>query len=276
MTEKLEIRIHGDAALPTLIYLPGLHGDWTLVGGFRLAVGNRVRFVEMTYRRTLTWSLDDYAQAIETALAERGIVRGWLLGESFGSQVLWSLAGRGRFPVEAAILAGGFVRYSMRWGVRLAERIGGSIPLSLITRMLFGYAKVARFRYRHSPETLANIHQFIARRTELDRQAAVHRLRLIARNDPRPIARQIKVPVYGLTGLIDPIVPWCCARPWLKKNCPSLRDYKIIPNADHNVLGTAPESAARQILGWMGANQAAMAGCARLFAPATKASRTAG
>ena len=59
VTEKLEMRIHGDASLPTLIYLPGLHGDWTLVGGFRRALGGRVRFVEVTYPRTLIWTLED-------------------------------------------------------------------------------------------------------------------------------------------------------------------------------------------------------------------------
>ena len=114
---------------------------------------------------------------------------------------------------------------------------------------------MARFRYRHSPETLANIHEFIARRTELDRQAAVHRLRLIEQNDPRPIARQVKVPVYGLTGLVDPIVPWFCVRPWLKKNCPSLREYRIIGRADHNVLGTGAQAAAEQVLRWMSTGQ---------------------
>ena len=96
MSEKLELRVYGDGSLPTLIYLPGLHGDWTLVGSFRRALGGRVRFVEMTYPRTLEWSLDDYAAAIEAALAERGIARGWLLGESFGSQVLWGLVARSR------------------------------------------------------------------------------------------------------------------------------------------------------------------------------------
>ena len=58
MEEKLQLRVYGDASLPTLIYLPGMHGDWTLIGGFRNAVAGRVRFVEMTYPRTLTWSLD--------------------------------------------------------------------------------------------------------------------------------------------------------------------------------------------------------------------------
>ena len=125
---KMEMRVHGDAALPTLVYLPGLHGDWTLVGSFRHAIRGRVRFVEVTYPRTLTWSLEEYAQGVETALAERGIVRGWLLGESFGSQVVWSLVARSRFHVEAVVLArirrrrqSGVVRVAL---VRVDERPG--------------------------------------------------------------------------------------------------------------------------------------------------------
>lgn len=251
MNEKLEIRVHGDPLLPTVVYLPGLHGDWTLVGSLRHAIAGRVRFVELTYPRTLTWSLDDYAKEVESALAQRGILRGWLLGESFGSQVLWSLVARNQFQIEAVILAGGFVRHPMRWGVRIAERLCGDIPLSLLTHILFGYAKVARFRYRHSPETLANIHEFIARRTETDREAAVHRLRLIAGNDPRSVARKAIVSVYALTGLIDPIVPWFLVRPWLRKHCPTLRDFRIVWRADHNVLGTGSQVAAEQILRWI-------------------------
>src|SRR5215472_4578534 len=71
--EALQVRVHGAPELPTLIYLPGLHGDWTLVRSFRTALGNRVRFVELTYPRSLTWSLDDYAGAIEDALTEHEI-----------------------------------------------------------------------------------------------------------------------------------------------------------------------------------------------------------
>ena len=114
MAEELQLRVHGAASLPTLIYLPGLHGDWTLAGGFLRALGGQARFVEMTYPRTLTWSLEDYAAAIETALARAGIPDGWLLGESFGSQPLWALVGRGKFPARGVILAGGFVKHPMR------------------------------------------------------------------------------------------------------------------------------------------------------------------
>ena len=82
MDETLEIRIRGSDRCPTLIYLPGTHGDWTLVGSFHRALGDRVRFVEINYPRTVSWSLDKHAAAIEAGLAEHGIRSGWVLGES--------------------------------------------------------------------------------------------------------------------------------------------------------------------------------------------------
>src|SRR2546423_13726268 len=41
--EQIQLRIHGDPIKRTLIYLPGMHGDWTLVSSFRAAVGDQVR-----------------------------------------------------------------------------------------------------------------------------------------------------------------------------------------------------------------------------------------
>jgi pimeloyl-ACP methyl ester carboxylesterase len=251
MSDGVEIRVYGDPARLTLVYLPGLHGDWTLVGRFRRALRDDVRFVEVTYPRTLTWTLEDHAAAVEAALAEAGIARAWVLAESFSSQVLWQMAARKRFDIEGIILAGGFVRHPLCWGVRLSERIAGSISLGLLTQILFGYARLARVRFETSPEALAEIKEFIARRTELDRQAAKHRLRLVAECDPRRIVRELQTPVYALTGLFDPIVPWPRVRWWLKRNCPALREYKIIWAADHNVLGTGTKLAAECVRGWM-------------------------
>ena len=251
--EVLQIRIQGDASLPALIYLPGLHGDWTLVASFRRAVGGRVRFVEFTYPRSLTWSLEDYADAIEAKLLEHGITRGWLLGESYGSQIVWPLSRAGRkFCTEGIILAGGFVKHPFRWGVCRARDFCHGVSLSWLTRLLFFYGKVARFRHRQAPETMAGIQEFIARRTELDKEAATHRLRLIAANDPRELARGVAAPVYFLSGLFDPIVPWPWVRWWLKRHCAACRDTKIIWRADHTVLATAPGEAAKQVWEWMG------------------------
>jgi len=252
MEEQLQLRIQGDASRPTLIYLPGLHGDWTLIPSFKRALGNRARFVEVTYPRTLTWSLDDYAAGVEAALREKGITRGWILAESFGSQILWPVIARGKFQIEGAILAGGFVKHPIRAAVRFAERCGRGIPLRWLIWIMFTYAKIARYRYRHSPETQAGIQEFIARRSvELDRQAAVYRLRLIAASDFREIARSARVPIYAITGGIDPIVPWFIVRFWLRRNCPALRNYKIMWRADHNVLSTAANAAADQVVQWM-------------------------
>lgn len=251
MTEELQIRIHGSETLPTLVYLPGLHGDWTLIGRFRKALAGRVRFVEITYPRTLTWSLDDYADGVEAALARHGITRGWLLAESFSSQVVWPLLTRKGFQAESVILAGGFVRHPINWGVRLAEFVCGAMSLGLLTRILFGYARIARLRKRHSPEAKAALDEFLARRTRLDQQAAKHRLHLLAQNDPCAIARSVTVPVYGITGFFDPIVPWPWVRKWLTKNCPALKEYKIIRRSDHNVLGNAPSTAAEFVIRWM-------------------------
>jgi pimeloyl-ACP methyl ester carboxylesterase len=249
--EALQIRIHGAPHLPTLVYLPGLHGDWTLVGDFRRQLAGHVRFVEFTYPRTRTWSLDEYAVAIENLLAQNGITRGWLLGESYGSQILWTLVARHTFSAPGIILAGGFARHPLQWGVRLVRKIFGRLPFKLLIWLLFTYSKLARLRYRRAPETLASIDDFVTRRTEPDRQAALHRLDQIANFDAREIARTTQLPVFYLSGWFDPIVPWHPVRKWLRQNCPNWRGDKIIFRADHNILATAAGPAARQVLAWL-------------------------
>lgn len=252
--ERLQMRVHGDASLPLLVYLPGIHGDWTLIPSFRAAVAGRARFVEFIYPRTLDWSLVDYARAVAEALRRAELGSGWLLGESFGSQLVWPLLDAqvaSGFRADGIILAGGFVRYPLVPMVRLTERLCEGMSLALLKRILGGYARFARFRHRHAPETLASIGEFVERRTELDKRAAQYRLRLICENDPRPVARAVRTPLWHLTGAWDPIVPWVLVRPWLARHCPGYRGGRVLWAADHNVLSTAPRAAADAVLGWM-------------------------
>ena len=244
------IRTHGVRDARTLIYLPGLHGDWTLIGRFREALASRAFLVEITYPRTVTWSLEDYADGVITALEEQGIHQGWLLAESFSSQVAWRMLESGSFSVQGLILAGGFVRHPMLWGVRFAERVAGAISLGLLIKILFAYARLAR---RRSGRRSGELDEFIARRTALDQQAAKHRLHLLAASDPCVVARRTAIPVYGLSGLFDPIVPWWPVRSWLREYCPALRDFRIIRRCDHNVLSNAAKAAADQVASWMSA-----------------------
>jgi len=251
-SEKMQIRVHGTDEQPTLIYLAGLHGDWTLIGDFRKQVADKVRFVEITYPRTVVWSLDNYAEALEQCLAKYGITSGWLLAESYGSQVAWQLAARKNFSIQAIVLAGGFVKYPLPGGVWFARTSLKLFPLPLLIWLLVAYGKIARIRYRRAPETLLALNEFIARRTELDRQAMVHRLDQISAFDPRKIVRQLQIPVYQLSARLDPVVPFPLVRHWLRKNCPALRGTVAIGAIDHNLLTTAHYKCAQQILAWMG------------------------
>jgi pimeloyl-ACP methyl ester carboxylesterase len=259
--QEIQIRITGDASLPTLIYMPGLHGDWTLAASFRAAIAGRARFVELVYPRTLTWTIDDYTDALQRVLLDHGLTHGWLLGESFGSQFVWTLLdrqfaaqGNGQqnvFHADGAILAGGFVKHPWSWGPRTLRRIGERTSTKNYTRELRIYARYAKFRHRRAPETLASIDEFVARRTDLDRQAMRHRLTLLDQYDPRPVARRTHVPVHYLGGIVDPLVPWPLVRIWLRRNCPGYRGGKTFWFADHNVLATAPKQCADLILEWM-------------------------
>ena len=251
--EQIQCRVHGDLSLPALIYLPGLHGDWTLVASFRAAVQGKVRFVEFAYPRRTDWSLDDYAHAVVEELIAQGITSGWILAESFGSQVAWKILERAdaRFQPLGLILAGGFVRYPVTLGVHGLHAAHRLMPWWLFRLLLKFYARYARLRHRRALETLASIAEFVERRTPADRAAIASRYPLIARNDPRDVARRTTLPVCALSGCFDPIVPWPLVHPWLRKNCPGFRARRIILNADHNVLGTAPRISAEQILRWM-------------------------
>jgi pimeloyl-ACP methyl ester carboxylesterase len=266
--EVLCVRVHGSDQSPTVIYLPGLHGDWTLIPAFRAEISSRARFVEFTYPRTRSWSLDDYAANIIDLLSKYGIKSGWLLGESFGSQILWAIARRNTTPTAAPslsgdgqaatsfkplgfILAGGFVRHPVPAAVWCAYQIFKSTPPVGQQVMLWLCRVYGRLRFWNSPQNRDHFDEFLTRRTSQDWAAATHRLRLIVQNDPRPTARQTTLPVYHLAGLIDPIVPGFLIRAWLRSRCASYRGGEILLMADHNVLGTAPRASAQLISDWI-------------------------
>jgi pimeloyl-ACP methyl ester carboxylesterase len=258
--EDVQFRVHGDAHLPTLIHLPGLHGDWTLLGPFRAALGGRARFVESTYPRRLDWSLEDYAGAIEAALLEHGINSGWILGESFSSLVAWQFLARQQAPDRAAafkvtglFLVGGFIRHPWPWAVRFAHSTSRIVSLKLLRFLCQLYGRAARRRYGDCPEVVAELDEFVERRAiEPDRRVITQRYTLIAHSDPRPIARHTTLPVLQLTGAWDPIVPWWQVRPWLRRHCPGHRASRVIWSGGHNVLLSAPRKSADQIMDWVG------------------------
>jgi pimeloyl-ACP methyl ester carboxylesterase len=255
---ELQMRIHGEAERPSLIYLPGLHGDWTLVSSFRVALGDQVRFVELTYPRTVTWSLEDHARAVLDKLAGHGVREGWLLAESFSSVVAWAILERAAatgFTVRGVILSGGFVRYPYPVMVHLARALNRAVPLWMIKVLCWIYGRYAVLRHRQAPETLECVAEFMRRRSErADRRAICYRYDLILQSDARKVAQSTKVPIYQLCGFVEPVVPWWPVRRWLRRHCSSYKGSRLIWRADHNVLGTAPRVAAEQVVSWMGSS----------------------
>jgi pimeloyl-ACP methyl ester carboxylesterase len=251
--EKIQLRDYGNSELATLVYLPGLHGDWTLVSSFRAVITEHVRFIEFAYPCRTDWTLNDYADAVIAELTARQITCAWLLAESFGSQVAWKIlerSGTGFVP-RGLVLAGGFVKHPITPGVHLLHMLHRAMPWWTFQLLLKTYARYARFRHRQAPETLASVSEFVQRRTQADRAAIASRYPLIAAADLREFAMQNTLPVFALSGFFDPIVPWPLVHPWLRKHCGGFRERRVIFNADHNVLGTAPGKAADQIMAWI-------------------------
>ena len=114
------------------------------------------------------------------------------------------------------------------------------------------YGLYAGFKHRNSPETLATVREFIARRTPEDFGVMRARIRLIEGNDPGAVARGVKVPVHALAGWLDLIVPWWRVNRWLRRNCVGFAWSKVILGADHTVLATAPEKAVEWVRKWAG------------------------
>ncbi|HEX7861075.1 MAG TPA: alpha/beta hydrolase [Verrucomicrobiae bacterium] len=256
---ELQFRVDGEPTSPTLIYLPGLHGDWTLLPGFRELAKARFRLAQFTYPRTLSWSLRDYAQAVDQQLKTAGIRSGWILAESFSSQVAWTWLkqaqdGATDFRFEGMILAGGFVRYPMLLNLAAARFFFAVTPW-WAWRLLFKvYLAYSGFRHRNAGPAGNCAEEFIARRTPLDLATMRARLRLIAEADLREVARKARCPIYQVAGVIDPVVPPAMVARWLRRNCRTFAGARVIWPADHNVLGTEPAAALAQIENWVSAS----------------------
>jgi pimeloyl-ACP methyl ester carboxylesterase len=267
-TETLEVRIHDAGVEPVIVYLPGLHGDWTLLAGFRRALAGRACLVEFSYPRRSDCSPDDYVREILAALRNRGLKRAWLLGESFGSLVAWSFIARSardpsrrnaapapEFEVQGLILAGGFVWHPLMWGVALVHQVSRVIPMWMLSAACRAWAHWAERRCAGCTEAVEGIREFVARRTNSEDRAAINaRYRMILESDPRAVAQSAHFPVLSITGTIDPIVPWPIVSRWLRRNCPGYGETRVIRRAGHAVLLDAPIESANQVLRWMAAS----------------------
>ena len=280
--DQVQVRLHGhpDRQPITFLYLPGLHGDWTLLGPLRRALGGCACLVEVAYPCRSDWTLADYARSVLEEVTRVGAGPCWILGESYSSQVAWELLAQlaartspvassgspapatpaAGFSAAGLILVGGFVRHPWPWGVDLLGYVSSVAPAWFVGCACRAYAALAGWRSgagggvpSASPEAacFAELELFVRRRADpADRRAINSRYRLIRQSDPRPGARAARLPVYQLSGFWDPLVPWWQVRRWLRRDCPGYIATRVVAGAGHNVLLGAAEESARQILEW--------------------------
>lgn len=243
---------------PVLVYLPGVHGDDTLLGAFRARVGEDLRLVAFSYPTSTAVTLPDLAAGAWSQLRSLTDQPVWLLAESFGSQVAWAMLSQAQsapdtaLPVRGVILAGGFVRHPWPWAVATVRWLLGSLSPRVIRVFFRIYPWWALLAYRNAPEILTAMPEFVARRREpADQAALLHRLLLIQLADLREIARETRLPVYQLSGFWDPVAPWPWVRSWLRRHCPGWRETAVVTGADHVVLGTGTASAVAAVRRWL-------------------------
>lgn len=250
---ELRLEAHGATTGPTLLYLPGVHGDNTLLGSFRARLGDDVHLLEVIYPVTASGTLTELATAVWQAAARVANRPVWLLAESFGSQVAWAMLSQTPpREVRGVILAGGFVRHPWPWAVRLTRLVLSQMTPGAIRAFFRIYPLWAGLAYRNAPVVATALPEFIARRQQpADHRALIQRLRLIEAADFRETVRQLRVPIWQLTGRWDPVVPWWSVRRWLRGNHAEYRGTAVRPGADHVVLATDAAGSVAAVRQWM-------------------------
>lgn len=253
-------RVSGPADSPVLVYLPGVHGDWTLMGELRALLAPHCRLIEIAYPHAASdWTLDDYAFRLAALFDRLALPPAHLLGESFGSLVAWEFTGRHPERVRSIILAGGFCASPGPFRVALGRLAAGLMPASLATRCAALYF---RLRWRSSPTVLSHAiagpeESFPAMRTRRGWRAIRNRLQIIARTDLRSRLCTVNAPVLYLGGARDIIVPVRREIATLRRQLPSQTPFhsELLPRASHAILPARPAQTARIIIDWINASE---------------------
>lgn len=254
-TRELAWRVSGPPEAPVLIYVPGIHGDWTPMWRIRELLNQKLRLVEIAYPRAPEWSLDDYTARLFDLFESQNIASAHLLAESFGSLVGWDFALKHPGRVRSLILAGGFCSTPGRLRVAMAWLFQKLVPSALLDRMIDCYL-VFLIRKRLPKDAFSPEDFFPSSRTRRGHQAIARRLEIIKRTDVRKLLGGLRLPILYLGGSLDLVVPVrreirclsrnlhenCAFRPVLLKGAP----HAIVPARFREVTGLITDWIAEQ------------------------------
>jgi 3-oxoadipate enol-lactonase len=245
-------QVTGPEEHPPLVYLPGVHGDWTPLGRARSLLNESFQLVEAAYPRVAHWSLADFSQALESLLDALKLDSVHLVGESFGSLVAWEFGLTHPRRVRSLALVGGFSHPPSRTA-GLAKHALSLVPTALFETGVDMYVahKNRRGEPRHPPGE--GVPPYAAVRTASGRRATANRMRLIQRTDFRPLLSQVAFPVRYIGGEKDRLVPVQRELRTLQQHLPAICNFqgRVLPGAPHMIIVSHPEQTVEHLAEWV-------------------------
>ena len=241
----------GDPDAPPIVYLPGVHGDWTAQARARPQLSQDFHLIETAYPRIDSWSIDDFARALKDLLDGLGIESAHIVGESFGSLVAWQFGIANPDRVRSYTLVGGFAR-PPRFAVAAAAAAAlKSLPTAMLESAIDLYVagKSAIGEHRDTFESGA----YPATRTQRGRQATANRMSIIQGSDFRDQLHEVRFPVRYIGGARDVVVPVRREIATLVAHLPPHCDFQneLVTGAPHNIIASHPMETVEHLSRWV-------------------------
>ena len=250
--DDLRYRISGEASSPTLLYLPGVHGDWTPQAAAAPILAEHFRLIETAYPKNPAWALSEFVAAVVRLLDRLKIPSTHLAAESFGSLVGQQFALEHPERVQSLTIVGGFTRAPDARMIRLTRLGLERLPTRLFEGGVDVYVALRRNRGALHPTPHQVDLPYDAVRTEAGRRATVRRFEIIGQTDLRPRLHELQLPVRYLGGEHDLIVPTKREIATLEELLPDSAAFEshLIAKGPHMIIASHAEETVKRIVEW--------------------------
>ena len=245
----------GDAEATPVLYLPGVHGDWSFMDSARELLSERFRLIEVTYPRAGGWTLETYAGALDDLLDVLDLESVHLIGESFGSRVGWELGLNVPERIRSMVLVGGLCGPLRSQIIGAARQSLHRMPGPMLERGFDLFLSIKDWMGDPWPEGDERAIPYVTSQSPRARRAAANRLGITFSTDFVPRLHRVRFPVAYVGGGSDPVVPVRREIESLRRRLPRHCDfrYHVIPGAPHTLLASHPRSTCERIVGWISA-----------------------
>ena len=250
---ELVHQISGPEDAPAMVYLPGVHGDWTANESARTHLSRETRLIEVAYPRNAAWTLADFSNALRRLLDRLNLTSVHVAGESFGSLVAWETAFGHPELIKSLLLVGGFaqppayrVATSAKWALR-------GMPTFVLETGIDIYVYYKDLKGERRLGRRSGVSPYPAVRTRKGKLATASRMGIIERTDVRERLHRLQQPVRYIGGDSDSVIGVHRELSTLRQHLPPHCEFKseLIQDAPHAIIASHPEHTARTLTRWI-------------------------